>query len=122
MKTFYCWLLANAIGPLLVVEVIVFANLCAHYAEDNGMPPGKMVAIYSSTHFLISFILSLVVAIWVCRFTWSNIYEVVSRRFLYRNSNINTFSFRLKYSIKKWFASFVFTFILYAIVYLIIYG
>jgi len=53
------------------------------------------------TWFWVAFSIATAISIWFAIYTYVNIHEVVSRRMLYRNSNVNLFEFSWLYTLDR---------------------
>ena len=78
--------------------------------EDEVTESFKTVGIIFSQHvhyFLVTSLISLIGGILIAIYANRNFYEVVSRRFLYRNSNVEVFNEKWRYTFNRLFAGFM---------------
>lgn len=104
-NTFKCWIISN-LEILASIGFIIFIYKNEYYNDNN------QTVFTNSTFLLILIGLILMTIIFfsvkVAIYTYKNFDEVVSRRMLWRNSNVSLFNEQLKYSIGRFIASFVF--------------
>lgn len=89
----------NIIGDIFNIGILVFGYLIAFTStEDSEI---SFLSVYAW-----GIIPSLTLAIIIAVFTANNMYEVVSRRMLYVNSNSNMFEVKLLYTFNRFVAAF----------------
>ena len=108
-NTLKCWIISNLEILASICFFILIIN--SENSIDNNQVILQTQKDYSSL-FLILIGLTLITIIFfsvkVAIYTYKNFSEVVSRRMLWRNSNVSLFNEQLKYSIGRFIASFIF--------------
>lgn len=66
-------------------------------------------------------IIGLIGAVITASFVYNHTEEVLSRRFFYRNSNVDYLEFKMKYTIERFFTSFRCLFVLCFLVWVVLY-
>lgn len=66
-------------------------------------------------------IIGLIGAVMTATFVYNHTEEVLSRRFFYRNSNVDYLEFKMKYTIERFFTSFRCLFVLCFLVWVVLY-
>ncbi len=95
MKTFLCWLISRSPKTILFIEVLIILFLNEEHIVISNVLSDKSVML----KFLLSAgILSIIFPLLIMIYTYKNFEEVVSQQFKYRNSNVEKFDYRLKYS------------------------
>lgn len=109
---FNCWLIAN----LETFAGICFITLLFLQNSDSGINqaiPEVKANTQNSTWYLIIIGLALVVSIFfsviIAIYTYRNFDEVVSRRMLWRNSNVSLFNEQLKYTLSRFGNALIFS-------------
>lgn len=93
MNTFKCWLVAQ-IEPLFGFTLIAGWMILLG-ADQITSPPEFLISIW---FFVTIASIALIPSIIITIFTWRNYEEVISRSLMWRRSNIDRFSMKLKYS------------------------
>lgn len=103
-ETIKSWLIANleSISAFFLV-VIIFR----FKGYESSIDLKSALTTFEWIFIVIVFITSFTISILVSSYTYKNFNEVVSRRMLWRNSNVTLFNERLKYSINRMGASFI---------------
>lgn len=103
-ETIKCWFIANieSISAFLLISIIF-----RYEAYSKTIPENIQVTtlnwIIIGFFTLFAFVFSTIIAV----YTYKNFSEVVSRRMIWRNSNVSMFDERLKYSINRFGITFV---------------
>ena len=113
-KTFYCWIIANLETIFSICCILAIALMEATTFD-------KLVSEAFVNWFLLPYGIIVVVvgiggSVVVAKYTWDNFKEVVSRRMLWRSSNVRLFQKRLEYSASRFLAAllvFVLIFLLF---------
>lgn len=95
MKTFNCWLIANVLP--YVVAISCYFAIGGLGLRMNCFLFGIICSIWLWGYF------SIIVMI----YTYCNIEEVLSCRFIWGNSNVSIFSFSLIYTLRKGILAFL---------------
>ena len=96
MKTFNCWLIANVL-PYVVAISCYIAIGCI----------GLRMNCFSFWDYFVVFGCGGIFSIIVMIYTYCNIEEVLSCRFIWGNSNVSIFSFSLIYTLRKGILAFL---------------
>lgn len=97
MRTFICWLLSKLREP---AALVFFGAICLMMGWDK-VDGESMMSILK-----IALPIDIILSVWAAVFTYKNFDEVFSRSSRWRNSNVEKFDVRLKYSILVLFESF----------------
>lgn len=97
MRTFICWLLSKLREP---AALGFFGAICLMMGWDK-VDGESMMSILK-----IALPIDIILSVWAAVFTYKNFDEVFSRSSRWRNSNVEKFDVRLKYSILVLFESF----------------
>lgn len=141
-QTFKSWLIANVEAIAMVVTFATLLLLYLKIEDSNifkvfgllfffSLVPTKKVldglvlfvlalglcgyALYSASGLgwtIAASIIGLIGAILTASFVYNHTEEVLSRRFFYRNSNVDYLEFKMKYTIERFFTSFRCLFVL----------
>lgn len=104
MKTFLCWLISRSPKTILFIEVLIILFLNEEHIVISNVLSDKSVML----KFLLSAgILSIIFPLLIMIYTYKNFEEVVSQQFKYRNSNVEKFDYRLKYSWDRFRVTFL---------------
>ena len=105
------FVLAFAAGPLLVMDRS-FVGCFVLFVLGLGLYAVLILAFVGEIGFLVPIVavglLSLCVAVSVGVYSAHNMEEVVSRRLLYRSSNVDMFNHTMKYALNRFMVTFVF--------------
>jgi hypothetical protein len=105
------FVLAFATGPLLVMDRS-FVGCFVLFVLGLGLYAVLILAFVGEIGFLVPIVavglLSLCVAVSVGVYSAHNMEEVVSRRLLYRSSNVDMFNHTMKYALNRFMVTFVF--------------
>jgi hypothetical protein len=102
-KTFYCWIIANLESVFAICCILMMAVGDAVSLELlNNETFVRWVVL---PYLIVAGIVSIGFSIYIAKFTWNNFKEVVSRRMLWRNSNVGLFQKRLEYSLSRFVAT-----------------
>lgn len=99
------------VGTILYTSII-FASIAPKKLSHCGMCMLVYAVVYLYLYMKITalffpfLIPSILFAVFIAVFTYINMYEVVSRRMLYVNSNADIFEYRLLYTINRFVAAF----------------
>jgi len=102
-ETIKCWLIANIESIIAFLVISIFLRYKAYVKtipEDIHISTLHWIIIGFFTFFGLVF--STIIAV----YTYKNFSEVVSRRMIWRNSNVSMFNDRLKYSINRFGSTF----------------
>jgi hypothetical protein len=104
-KTFFSWIIAN-------LELIagIFGVLIPSFLKWEGEFPNIDVLMANPFVKFIGILIVatiLMVSIYVAIYTWVNFGETVSRRTLWRNSNVALFEMRLLYVLSRFIMSII---------------
>lgn len=97
MRTLVCWLLSKLKEPAALGFIGAVCLIMGWDTVDGD----SMISILK-----IALPIDIVLSIWAAVFTYKNFDEVFSRSSRWRNSNVEKFDVRLKYSILILFESF----------------
>ena len=97
MRTFICWLLSKLREP---AALGFWGAICLMMGWDK-VDGESMMSILK-----IALPIDIILSVWAAVFTYKNFDEVFSRSSRWRNSNVEKFDVRLKYSILVLFESF----------------
>lgn len=97
MRTLVCWLLSKLKEPAALGFLCAVCLIMGWDKVDGD----SMISILK-----IALPINIVLSIWAAVFTYKNFDEVFSRSSRWRNSNVEKFDVRLKYSILILFESF----------------
>lgn len=97
MRTFICWLLSKLREP---AALGFLGAICLMMGWDK-VDGESMMSILK-----IALPIDIILSVWAAVFTYKNFDEVFSRSSRWRNSNVEKFDVRLKYSILVLFESF----------------
>lgn len=97
MNTFKCWLIAQTevLGGLVFILGILLMQ------DDGAILKTEILPSYLKSIWLLTTIASVafVLSTMITIFTWRNFEEVVSRSLVWRRSNVDLFSMKIKYSL-----------------------
>lgn len=97
MNTFKCWLIAQTevLGGLVFILGILLMQ------DDGAILKTEILPSYLKSIWLLTTIASaaFVLSTMITIFTWRNFEEVVSRSLVWRRSNVDLFSMKIKYSL-----------------------
>lgn len=96
MKTFNCWLIANVLPYVVAISC---------YFAIGGL--GLRMNCFSFWDYFVVFGCGGIFSIIVMIYTYCNIEEVLSCRFIWGNSNVSIFSFSLIYTLRKGILAFL---------------
>ena len=96
MKTFNCWLIANVLSYVVAISC---------YFAIGGL--GLRMNCFSFWDYFVVFGCGGIFSIIVMIYTYCNIEEVLSCRFIWGNSNVSIFSFSLIYTLRKGILAFL---------------
>jgi hypothetical protein len=102
-NTIKCWLIAN-LETLLGICFLTFLFCSAHGSSGTANPSTQAnIQIPTSWKIIIGsvVIIAIYFSVKIATYTYRNFDEVVSRRMLWRNSNVSMFQEQLKYSLSR---------------------
>lgn len=147
--TFKSWLIANIESIVMVITFIILLLLYLKFEDINIFKVFGLIFFFSLvptkkvgdglTFFVLAIglcgytfyilgslgwdiaagIIGLIGAVISATFVYNHTDEVLSRRFFYRNSNVDYLEFKMKYTIERFFTSFRCIFVLCFLVWLV---
>ena len=96
MKTFNCWLIAN---------ILPYAVIISFFLSMPGLE--SRINSFSFWDYFVVFGCGGIFSIIVMIYTYCNIDEILSCRFIWGNSNVSIFSFSLIYTFRKGVLAFL---------------
>lgn len=103
-ETIKCWIIANLES---ISVFFIFSIILRYKSFEKTMPYDIRMTTLNWCLIGALIIFGLIFSTIVAVYTYNNFSEVVSRRMIWRNSNVSMFNERLKYSINRFGGSFV---------------